>query len=142
MNQSNISLPNSKAPTGPNADPYPDLEWNPEAVQRLITMVYGRGEIPSVLCLGRREAAALKNYLAKIFDDGAVPNLKNQVYSGLKVVELRVDSLLRVETLRPELSDGRHAEQLKIRQAMEQHRIYSSAPIRHGKRMPAKSRSE
>ena len=102
--------------------------WNPNIVQNLINEAYKLGETPVVLCLGRLEAASLKNYLANYFDDGEVTSLKNQVYAGLKIVELKADSLLRVETLRSLYANSRHAEQKRIREAMENNRLYGSQP--------------
>ena len=106
--------------TPPGSDPDLDLQWNAHAVQSLITAARRRGETPVVLCLGLRQAAALKAHLSSQFDDRVGSSLKNQLYAGLKVVELKVDSLLRIETLRSIYDSSRHAEQQRIREAMGQ----------------------
>ena len=93
--------------------------WDPQAVSNLISQARRQGKKPAVLCVGRNEAAALTAYLTRHFGDGGEVTLKNQVYAGLKIVELREDSLLEVETLESIFEGSRHAQILQIKEEME-----------------------
>ena len=103
------NLPKSRQPVRSEQDL--DLQWNAHAVQLLVNDARRRGKTPVVLCLGRLQSAALKAHLSSLFDGITVTTLKNQVYAGLKVVELKVDSHLRIETLSSLYNNSRHAEQ-------------------------------
>ncbi len=122
-------LPESRRPVVPEVDFDLDLKWNAHAVQLLINDAQRRGETPVVLCLGRLQASALKAHLSSLFEGGIVTTLRNQVYAGLKIVELKVDSHLRVETLRSIYNTSRHAEHARISEAMKRNRLdHGSAP--------------
>jgi hypothetical protein len=78
--------------------------WDTEAVVRLIRSNSTRGYMPSILMLGKKEAAFLRDHLAKAFGAEEVSRLAELYYAGLKVVETQVDSLVKVagERMLPE----------------------------------------
>jgi hypothetical protein len=79
--------------------------WDTEAVVRLIRSNSTRGYMPSLLMLGKKEAAMLRDHLAKAFGAEEVSQLAELYYAGLKVVETQIESLVKVagERMQPEL---------------------------------------
>lgn len=80
-------------------------EWNSETIVRLIRRNSARGYMPSMLMLGKREAAMLRGHLAQAFGEEEMGRLTELHYAGLKVVETQIDSLVKVagERMQPEL---------------------------------------
>jgi hypothetical protein len=79
-------------------------EWNSETIVRLIRRNSARGYMPSMLMLGKRESAMLRDHLAQAFGQEEVSRLNELHYAGLKVVETQIDSLVKVagERMLPE----------------------------------------
>jgi hypothetical protein len=71
-------------------------EWDPAAVCELIRSKCTLGWTPAFLFLGRAEAALLRQHLAEVFGAEAVPVLKGTYYMGLEVIEIDVDSFVRL----------------------------------------------
>lgn len=92
-------------------DPYQPTElhmpegWDSAAVKDLVKRHTSRGFMPSMLMLGVREAGLLRQHLAAAFGPEEIGRLSEFHYAGLRVVETRVDSLVKVagEKLLPEL---------------------------------------
>lgn len=80
-------------------------EWDSEAIVRLVRRNSARGYMPSILMLGRKEAAMLRGHLAKAFSEEELAQLAELHYAGLKVVETQIDSLVKVagEKMLPEM---------------------------------------
>ena len=89
----------------PHNTPFPDsatlaaeLEldgvWNTAAVSDLIRSKCENGETPAFLFLGRKEAALLREHLAKAFGAEAVATLHDTYYMGLEVVEIESESFV------------------------------------------------
>jgi hypothetical protein len=89
-------------------------EWDSEAVVRLIRRNTARGYMPSLLMLGKKEAALLRGHLAKAFAAEELSQLAELHYAGLKVVETQIDSLVKVagERMLPEFE--RASRQLPV----------------------------
>lgn len=84
---------------------YPDLSsvpselsfedvWDGEAVSDLIRSKCDNGATPAFLFLGRKEAALLKEHLAKSFGAESVVTLHGTYYMGLDIVTIDCASFL------------------------------------------------
>ena len=84
---------------------YPDLStvpselsledvWDGEAVSELIRSKSENGATPAFLFLGRKEAALLKEHLAKSFGEESVVTLHDTYYKGLDVITIDCASFL------------------------------------------------
>lgn len=71
-------------------------DWDSAAVRELIRSKSTMGETPSFLFLGRMEAALLRGHLEQAFGEGSVPTLRGTYYMGLEVIEIDVDSFVRI----------------------------------------------
>lgn len=70
--------------------------WDVAAVAELIRSKCTLGESPTFLFLGRSEAALLRQHLEEAFGQGTAPRLKGTYYLGLEVIEIDVDTFVRV----------------------------------------------
>jgi hypothetical protein len=91
--------------------------WNPDSVQRLINRAQRKGRHPAILCVGRKEAKALRAFLAHRFDDADI-SLSSLVYADLKIVQIQEDSFLNIETLESIFEGSRHAQIVQINEQM------------------------
>lgn len=71
-----------------------DGTWDTQAVSDLIRSKCVSGETPAFLFLGRKEAALLREHLAKAFGAEAVATLHDTYYMGLEVVEIESESFV------------------------------------------------
>ncbi len=71
-----------------------DGRWDTPAVSDLIRSKCVAGETPAFLFLGRKEAALLREHLAKAFGAEAVATLRDTYYMGLEVVEIESESFV------------------------------------------------
>ncbi len=78
--------------------------WSSETIVRLIRRNSARGYMPSMLMLGKRESAMLRDHLAQAFNQEEMAQLAELHYAGLKVVETQIESLVKVagERMLPE----------------------------------------
>ncbi|MFM7180335.1 MAG: hypothetical protein ACKO2G_02550 [Verrucomicrobiales bacterium] len=70
--------------------------WDSEAIIKLIRRNSVRGYMPSLLMLGKKEAALLREHFAEAFGSEGVARLHDLYFAGLKVVETHLDSLVKV----------------------------------------------
>ena len=79
--------------------------WDSAAIAGLVRRNTFRGHMPAFLMLGKRETTMLRNHLAKAFGGDEIAKLTELHYAGLKVVETRLDSLVKVagEKMSPDL---------------------------------------
>lgn len=85
----------------------PPVAWDRTKVQDMIEEAHNKGEQPTVLILGQREAEALRAYLATFFGEEA-HSLEGIHYAGLRVVLSSVPRDLRVETVQSIFRSSRH----------------------------------
>jgi hypothetical protein len=71
-----------------------DGTWDTGAISGLIRSKCVLGETPAFLFLGRKEAALLREHLAKAFGAEAVATLRDTYYMGLEVVEIESESFV------------------------------------------------
>jgi hypothetical protein len=94
--------------------------WDSAVITGLVRRNTFRGHMPAFLMLGKREATMLRNHLANAFGDEEIAKLNELHYAGLKVIETRLESLVKVagEKMSPDLERAaRH--QPSIRQLTE-----------------------
>jgi hypothetical protein len=93
MNISNHHLPLPDHISVPSELSFEE-SWDGEAVSELIRSKCDNGATPAFLFLGRKEAALLKEHLAKSFGAESVVTLHDTYYKGLDVITIDCASFL------------------------------------------------